>query len=1094
MPRPGLLGNRYRIEGAPIGQGGMGVVYRAFDTELEREVALKTIRGPVDAAAVEQFRKESRTLARLCHSNIVDIYDVGEFENQDGRKPYFVMPLLSGSNLSDLLKSSGSRLDAERLVGLICQACKALHAAHIKDVIHCDLKPSNLFVLEDDSVKVIDFGIRHLVGGESGTRLQGTLHYMSPEQFEGKVTPQSDIFSLGVVCYEALTGHKPFIGETEPEVIDAIRSHVPPSISELNPAVPHLVGQVVHRALAKRPYHRLSTAREFSDLLQRALRNESLPQFDRARIASRVTRIRKALAEGDCPYAREMLSELGSEGHVDHEISLLSIQVEDAIRARTVHQLLESARLRLEEEDYPLAAQKVQSVLDLDRDNIDALALKREIEEKRGTSGVEKWYQIARQHLDRRLFSKAREAVDEVLRIDQHHAGAHELLSDIKRGEQEQARLRQEIQRLYDSVLKAYGNGEISSALSKLERLIDLGKRVSGHPQTDAQYESLYNEIRRERDELQALYAEARKAVEVQDFSRAQEICGQVLDRRPADALFQALKIEIDEAERQACSGAIAELHHQIEIEADLDRKLQLVKQAVSQFPDEQTFVHSLKLVRQKRDLVNSICGRARHYASQGQFADARNQWDILRNIYPQYPGLNYETERLNRDQQQSLEEQAKADSFTKTQAAQPRSSSANQSAVQDGRSLPPASALHPINDLNKRERAERFIAEIIALKAEGRFREAFDQSDIALLEFPNDSRLRQLNAELRESEGRRILHDAAAPPAAFAAAAGAAGAFREAPIAAPSPVRKREAAPESKAPVALPGVKVSATGVLLGNDGDVHDGQRSAVPGADWRQPQQYQPKLRSEKTPDAVEPARTKRWPPSEKAAEDHWQRAFSLNRKPIATAAVLVGALVVVFFVVARSRPPSHLNKAGPSNLERAAGGGSKPAPNVATSVESHRSAEDPRTPSSAVAPSEDSAQQPLQVPQITAKAHPSSVQAENHKTVEREPEVPQDQSVAVTLPDQLQTVLVISDPPRLPVSIDGATKRETPFSVQLAPGEHHFRVAADGLNDDQTSVVGQGEGQIITVRGPRQNAPSDAVKRESSPAPPDAQNHL
>src|ERR1700751_864988 len=298
MPRSGLLGNRYRIEGTPIGQGGMRVVYRAVDTELEREVALKTIRGPVDANAVEQFRKESRTLARLCHSNIVDIYDVGEFDDKDGRKPFFVMPLLSGSNLSDLLRLSGSRLEPERLVALICQACRALHAAHIRDVIHCDLKPSNLFVLEDDSVKIIDFGIRHLIGGDTGTRLQGTLHYMAPEQLVGKVSAQSDIFSLGVVCYEALTGRKPFTGSTEPEVIDAIRSNIPVSISELNAAVPHLVAQVIHRALAKRPYHRLSTAREFSDLLQQALKNECPPQFEQARIAPRLAHVKKALAEG----------------------------------------------------------------------------------------------------------------------------------------------------------------------------------------------------------------------------------------------------------------------------------------------------------------------------------------------------------------------------------------------------------------------------------------------------------------------------------------------------------------------------------------------------------------------------------------------------------------------------------------------------------------------------------------------------------------------------------------------------------------------------------------------------------------------------
>src|ERR1700685_1248277 len=193
----GLLGGRYRIENT-IGQGGMGVVYRAVDTAFRRFVAVKTIKGAVDEASVEQFRKETEALASLSHSNIVDIYDVGEFSDKDGKKPYFVMPLLHGSNLGDLLQTSDSCLDPERLVGIICQACRGLQAAHNRSVIHRDLKPSNLFVLDDDSVKIIDFGIVHLAGKDSEPALKGTLYYMAPEQLDGKPTPQSDIFSLGV--------------------------------------------------------------------------------------------------------------------------------------------------------------------------------------------------------------------------------------------------------------------------------------------------------------------------------------------------------------------------------------------------------------------------------------------------------------------------------------------------------------------------------------------------------------------------------------------------------------------------------------------------------------------------------------------------------------------------------------------------------------------------------------------------------------------------------------------------------------------------------------------------------------------------------
>ena len=1101
MPRSGLLGNRYQIEPMPIGKGGMGVVYRAFDTDLERQVALKTIRGPVDATAIEQFRKESRTLARLCHSNIIDIYDVGEFEDGDGRKPYFVMPLLSGSDLSELLRSSGSRLDPERLVGIICQACKALHAAHIKDVVHCDLKPSNLFVLEDDCVKVIDFGIRHLVGADSATRLQGTLHYMSPEQLEGKVTPQSDIFSLAVVCYEALTGRKPFLGRTEAEVIDAIRSHIPPSISELNPAVSHSLAQVIHRGLAKQPYHRLSTAREFSELLQQAFRNESLPQFDRSRIASRVARIKKALAEGDGPYAREMLTELGSEGHIDHEISLLSIQVEDAVRARTVHQLLESARLRLEEEDYPLAMQKVQSVLDLDRENIDALALKRQIEEKRGTAGIDKWYQIARQHLDNKLFSKAREAVDEILRIDKDHARARQLLSDIKRAENEQSKLRQEIQQLYDSVLKAYGSGEISTALSKLERVIELGKRVSGHPHTDGQYESLYNEIRRERDDLESHYAEARKALETKDFSRARRVCDQVLDRRPADALFQALKIEIDEAARQSRSAAIADLHHRIEIEPDLETKLQIAKQAVAQFPDEQTFAHSLKLVRQKRDLVNSICGRARHYASVGQFAEARNQWDVLRNIYPQYPGLDYELERLNREQQQALEEQAKADWASKTESTVLLDNSARRTGVSArvpaqvtplvGNAVPEQASVNP---RDKSDPADQLVAEIQRLNAAGRVREAFEKSDIALLEFPHDARLRQLNQELRAAQARHLMADSAAVGRSVPAPASRIAPEIKDPSRPPvyRPAMPPQPGPEAR--VSTPSVEnLRATQLLGGRQIDMSGFQSLPVAAPDSRQPHLYRPTIQSGKV---VDTDRGERRRASRMASRDDAKRTFFPSGMQIAAGAGAV-AMVVLAFVgtqVLRSNSPlltqNHNQRTTTTTPATPAPADHSIAPAISSDNSGKQDAVAPtataqeRPRSANAAPvSFQSAPVPALVRidrgdltchtpcelKLEPGPHIVSFSAEFRQRVEKEIEVPQDQNVSAALPDQLESVRLISEPPHLTVSIDGEPKGEAPLTVQLPVGEHRVQVSGNGLSKEQTVQVTHGAGLgFITIK--------------------------
>ena len=174
-----VIGGRYEVQAAPIGQGGMGVVFKAYDTVTKRFVALKTMWGNFDPAAVELFEKEWTVLARLSHPNIVDILDTGELDDGGERKPFFVMPFLQGATLDELIRKSSQRLTVERLIGIASQACRGLHAAHEQGLIHRDLKPSNIFVMEDDTAKIIDFGVVHLVGADSVTGLPWMSSHMS---------------------------------------------------------------------------------------------------------------------------------------------------------------------------------------------------------------------------------------------------------------------------------------------------------------------------------------------------------------------------------------------------------------------------------------------------------------------------------------------------------------------------------------------------------------------------------------------------------------------------------------------------------------------------------------------------------------------------------------------------------------------------------------------------------------------------------------------------------------------------------------------------------------------------------------------------
>ncbi|HWQ56477.1 MAG TPA: protein kinase [Bryobacteraceae bacterium] len=663
MPAESLKGGRYEIREI-LGQGGMGVVYKCYDTLIRREVALKTIRDTPDKLALEMFYKECNVLAGMSHPNIVEIFDIGELEEPGGNKPYFVMPLLQGTPLDALIKTSSQRLTVERIVEILCQTCRGLQAAHERGLVHRDIKPSNIFVLNDDAVKIIDFGVAHIAESNTTTTAKGTLFYMAPEQIQLKPpTALSDIFALAVVAWEAFTRRRPFEGVSEREVANAILNRIPPPVSDLNPAVNQSISRVIHKAMAKQPWHRFATARELADALQKAVRNETLELFDAARIQPRVERASRAFEQGDHQFASEILCELEAEGYLDPSISLLRRQLDHAVRRKTVTQLLESARTRMLEEEYPLALQKVQEALELEAENADALALKTRIEKHRGQRQADEWLRLARQHADSYGFSHARQAIQNVLQLNATDPRAIELLAEVQRREQEYLKVREEKQKLYSAALEAYEHAELSTAMSKLQRVLELDQKIPdvSAPERGAAYQQLYNRVRSEHDEMMGAYAEARRQLDEGNFAKARALSEQYLNRYPGQALFQALQYDIEEQRRQKLSGYIVEVDRRVDAEPDLDKRAEILEEAVSRFPEEDHFQRSLRLLRDKHDLVHSIEAKARQWEENGQFSEALAQWEILRTIYPQYPGLSFEVERVTRRRDLQARGDAKA-------------------------------------------------------------------------------------------------------------------------------------------------------------------------------------------------------------------------------------------------------------------------------------------------------------------------------------------------------------------------------------------------------------------------------------------------
>jgi len=641
----------------------MGVVWRALDVKTGSPVAIKLMKDMSDPVAVDLFTKEWRALAEISHPNIVEVRDVDVIEENGEKKPFFVMPLLHGTTLADLIANASARLTVERVVEIATHVCRGLQAAHQRGLVHRDLKPSNILVMEDDSAKIIDFGVVHLAGSKSVTGQKGTFQYMSPEQaLMREITPASDLFSMGIILYEALTRRKPFARTTVQETIEAVLKFIPPSVSELNPNVNQSISRVVHKCLAKLPIHRFASARDLADTLQKALRNE--PVFDSGKIEQRIERAKSAYKTGDEAFASEILAELEAEGHLDARITVLRMQIEMSAKTKKIRQLLESARARMEQDEIPLALDKIREVLELDPENADARAMRESIEKQRSETQIAKWLELAQTHLNNRDFAAARNATQEVLAINRADARAMDLLEKIESTETEAKRIREQKEQLYSSALRAYQNGEISTALTKLERLFSVAQANpnAAIPERDAVYQSFYKEVRSERDTIHSALEDAQRQFREKNFTGAMAVCQELLARYPSDGTFQALKIRIEDAERQELSSYTAEISKRLDAERDLDRRVDILREACERYPREAPFAQQLKLIRERRDLVNSVVAKARQYEERRQYAEAISQWDILRNIHPDYPGIAFELEQCKkkRDQQGRDEERSR--------------------------------------------------------------------------------------------------------------------------------------------------------------------------------------------------------------------------------------------------------------------------------------------------------------------------------------------------------------------------------------------------------------------------------------------------
>ena len=277
MTSPQVLGERYEIGGV-LGRGGMAEVHRGRDLRLGREVAVKVLRSDLarDPSFQVRFRREAQASASLNHPAIVAVYDTGEDRTSAGATPYIVMEYVEGETLRDVLRREG-RLDPARAMTLSADICGALDFSHRNGIVHRDVKPGNVMITPQGAVKVMDFGIARAVSDSAATMTStaaviGTAQYLSPEQARGEaVDARSDVYSVGCLLYELVTGAPPFTGDSPVSVAYQHVREDPRLPSSINPEIPPELDAILLKAMSKNPANRYQSAADMRNDLLRAI-------------------------------------------------------------------------------------------------------------------------------------------------------------------------------------------------------------------------------------------------------------------------------------------------------------------------------------------------------------------------------------------------------------------------------------------------------------------------------------------------------------------------------------------------------------------------------------------------------------------------------------------------------------------------------------------------------------------------------------------------------------------------------------------------------------------------------------------------------
>lgn len=613
-----------------LGRGGMGLVYRAFDRQLNREVAIKTVTEGFtgDQEMLQRFYREAAKTGALKHPNIVIVYDLGE---QDGF-PYIVMEYLSGDPLDKFIRSAQSQPLAFKLK-IIEQVCYALGYAHRNDVIHRDVKPANVIVQPDGIVKLLDFGIARQEKTDGHlTRtghVIGTIQYMAPERLKNEAFDgRSDIFSVGVMMFELLTGQLPFTGDYS--LVQQILSGKHPPLRQFLHQYPSALDGILDHALAKDPNDRYATADEMA-----AEVSSLAHELKKEQVAEWIERAERLVQEQQFTTAREILLQLLKVDSQHTRARQMIAQVQQNLtlrqRAEQIRQLREQAEEAARDKRYDEAIGDLQEACGLDPANSELTELLETVrQKKRRRELVEGYLREADTARDRGDLETAEAVIAKALEVDREDSrvrAAHVALARLIEEAARQAKAKQWL----ENARREIGARHFTAAM---EALAEVERVDPSNPELmtlQAAAKSGREQEQRRRI-LEQLQNEVSLASTLEELTRAAQLVDQALERMPTEPILMKFKgnlaRKLREAEIRRRVDQVA-LRCRSLIESSPEEALRLVREELQQAPgNERLLALQSSIVGQmsERSLEQSrahYLTRAHEALSSGRYIEA---------------------------------------------------------------------------------------------------------------------------------------------------------------------------------------------------------------------------------------------------------------------------------------------------------------------------------------------------------------------------------------------------------------------------------------------------------------------------------------